>query len=603
MKKTININLGGQPFIIDEPAFDILHGYFEALKLKFTNENEQKEIISDIESRIAEIFAQRLGKTRAVVAEEDVVYVISLMGRPEDIAGESDTHTPGQDTKTSSTTYTGPVEKKFFRDPDNKKVGGVVSGLCYYFGWSDPTWIRIGLVAIIALSMFANLGIGVPLAVIYLILLVVVPEANTSAEKLQMQGKPVTLQNIEKEVREAMTTAGNSVNTILKDNDTGNKLVSAFLTIGRIILKLFLAFVVFICVILMLALVTSFFGLSMLSSASLTDITHLLVSSRYTIMLFNVGLLLAVGVPLVSIMYDSIRYLTNSQVNNPIFKRILWGGWFIGLVLLTLSSWSVFRYFAASDTVNDKVQLVMPKSGTLHIQMADTLGHALVLHNDDDKEFSSLVHIDGLSKTPFGFSFSDLKLEIAVSPDSNFYVERVAFSRGANFADAGKNIQMIKYRFSQTDSILNLDDKFELPKDGKWRSQHVKIRVYVPEGKNVTFADNVDQIETSVKGNDYFDDGEVSNKTLHVEGGKVKCINCKEKMISDEDGDAPEPPEPPLPPGKDSDEMKTQTVNISPKGVYINDKNEKSENVHVEINDKHVIITKTDSAGHTKSLK
>jgi hypothetical protein len=70
---------------------------------------------------------------------------------------------------------------------------------------------------------------------------------------------------------------------------------------------------------------------------------------------------------------------------------------------------------------------------------------------------------------------------------------------------------MIKYRFSRTDSILNLDDKFELPKDGKWRGQRVKIRVYVPEGKNVTFADNVDQIETSVR-NDYFDDGEASTK-------------------------------------------------------------------------------------------
>jgi phage shock protein PspC (stress-responsive transcriptional regulator) len=56
-------------------------------------------------------------------------------------------------------------------------------------GGANPTWIRIGLVAVIALSMFANLGLGVPLAVIYLILLIVVPEANTSAEKLQMRGK------------------------------------------------------------------------------------------------------------------------------------------------------------------------------------------------------------------------------------------------------------------------------------------------------------------------------------------------------------------------------------------------------------------------------
>ncbi len=139
MKKTININLAGQPFIIDEQAFDILHHYFEALKQKFTNESEQKEILSDIEARVAEVFTQRIGKTRSVVNEEDVVYIISLMGRPEDIAGETESPAAGQETKSTtsfSTTYTGPAEKKFFRDPDNKKVGGVISGLCHYFGWA-----------------------------------------------------------------------------------------------------------------------------------------------------------------------------------------------------------------------------------------------------------------------------------------------------------------------------------------------------------------------------------------------------------------------------------------------------------------------------------
>jgi hypothetical protein len=98
MKKTININLGGQPFIIDEQAYDILHRYFEALKQKFTNENEQKEILSDIEARVGEVFAERLGKTRAVVNEEDVVYIISLMGKPEDVAGETESNATNQNS-------------------------------------------------------------------------------------------------------------------------------------------------------------------------------------------------------------------------------------------------------------------------------------------------------------------------------------------------------------------------------------------------------------------------------------------------------------------------------------------------------------------------
>ncbi|MCW3124378.1 MAG: putative stress-responsive transcriptional regulator [Bacteroidetes bacterium] len=610
MKKTININLGGQPFIIDEPAFDILHKYFEALKLKFTNEGEQKEILSDIESRIAEIFTQRLAKSRAVVAEEDVTYVISLMGRPEDIAGESDTHNTGTEAPgAASAPYTGPVEKKFFRDPDNKKVGGVISGLCHYFGWGDPTWIRIILVAVFALSIFTPLNFSVPLAVIYLILLVVVPEANTSTEKLQMRGKPVTLQNIEKEVRDAMTTAGHSVNDMIKNNDVANRTMSTFLAIARVLGRIILIFVIFLCVVLMLALIASFFSLSIMSSASLTDYTHLLVSSHYTIMMFNVGLLLTLGIPLVSIMYDAIRFMTGSHVTNPILKRALWAGWFVGVILLSISLIQVVKSFAASDTIPEKVQLLAPSTGMLHVQMADSLGHALDLKNDDDEELSTFLHISGLSKNARGFAFKNLQMEIAVSPDTNFYVERVAFSKGANFADAEKNIQMMKYRFSQSDTILNLNDRFEIPAEGKWRAQHIKIRIYVPEGKRIAFASNMDQIDSWVKGNDYFDDGEVSDKILQVENGKIKCINCKEKMITDEDEsglpEPPEAPEAPMPPGgnfhmhvnSDSDNV---TINMDEHGMVVKGKGKNNENIDIRINDKGLVKTRIDTNRNKK---
>jgi phage shock protein C len=601
MKKTININLGGQPFIIDEQAFDILHHYFEALKLKFTNEAEQKEILSDIEARVGEVFAQRLGKTRAVVSEEDVVYIISLMGKPEDIAGETESPAPSKDSKTttstSSTAYTGLAEKKFFRDPDNKKVGGVISGLCHYFGWGDPTWIRIVTLGLLVLSAFTSLPFFLPIAVIYLILLIVVPEANSSAEKLQMRGQPVTIQNIEKEVRDAMTTAGSSINTMMKDGNTGGRVANVALSLGKALAKVVLVFVIMFCVLLMLVLAGSFFSLSLLSSSSLTEITQLVVSSRYIIMLFNVSLLLVVGIPLVSIMYDAIRFLTNSQVKNPILKRVLWGAWFIGLILLGISSWSVFKDFTAADTTTQKVQLWAPKNGTLHVQLADTMGNVLTVKSGDDQEFSSIVHIDGMTRTEYGFAFSDIKLEIAVSPDTNFYVEKVAFSRGSSFADAGKNIQMIRYKFSQTDTTLNLDDKFELPKEGKWRGQRLKIRIYVPEGKHISFAENVDQIEASVKGNEYFDD-ELPGKTLEVIGGKIKCPDCKEKVITDESADEdtpdapdapdlPEPPAAPAAPSKgDHQNLKDVSVNVNQNGVSMTGRNDKDQKVKIKVNDK-----------------
>lgn len=615
MKKTININLGGQPFIIDEPAFDMLHHYFESLKQKFANENEQKEIIADIESRIAELFTQRLGKTRAVVGEEDVVYVTTVMGRPEDIAGESDTGSSASDAKKPAASTTAPlsgkVEKKLFRDPDNKKVGGVISGLCYYFGWGDPTWIRIALVGVLAISIFLKIGLGFPLAVIYLILLIVVPEATTSAEKLQMRGEPVTIQNIEKEVREAMNTAGNSMTNLLRDD----KVRTGLTTATRAFAKIFLIFVLLFCIGSLVVLAMVCLGLSIFSTASLADLTNLFVSSRHMITMFNVGLFLAVGVPLISIMYDSIRYLTDSSAKNPILKRVLWAGWFIGLVLLSFSSYSILKDFAASDTVQDKVQLVNPGGGTLKVQLADTLGHFISVGKDAEDDGTSFTLMAGMGTTEYGYSFSDVKLEVVPSPDSNYYVERVAFSKGANFADASKNIKMIKYRFSQSDSLLNLDSRFELPKDGKWRNQHIKIRIYVPEGKRLTFAANVDEMEVNVKSEDYTDDGEVSGKILQVEQGKLKCINCKERMISDEENAIPEPPEAPEAPeapqspnghfriqaNGDSDDLKDFTVDINDKGMEVKGKNSKNQNVHVQVNEHHMSVSKTDSSG--KKLK
>ena len=613
MKKTININLGGQPYIIDETAFELLHTYVEALKQKFTVEAEQREILADIESRMAEVFTQHMGKTRTVVNEEDVQYVTALLGRPEDIAGETE-HTTTSSTSSTTTppasSYTGPVEKKLFRDTDNKFMGGVISGLCHYFGWGDPTWIRIGIAGIIILSMFAHLGLGFPIAVVYFILLVVIPKALTSAEKLQMRGEPVTIANIEKEVREAMTTAAHSANTLIKDDNFGGKLLTILLMLLKAVAKFFAVILIIICFGMMLGVVSSFFGLSILSSASLTEISHLLVSSRYTIMAFNVGLLLFWGIPLAAIMYAAIRFLTGSQVRNPNLKRVFWVSWLVGVLLLGFSSWSVFKHFTASDTTTQKVQLITPATGTLRVQIADTLGHAIDVHTSDDHEFSSIFHIDGLAKTDYGFSFSDVKLEVAVSPDSNFYVERVSYSKGSSIADADGNIQQMRYKFSQTDSTLNLDNKFELPKEGKWRAQKIKLRIYVPEGKHLLFADNIDAIDASVRGTEYFDDGMLSGRTLQVVNGKIKCLDCKEKiMVDDEETITDEDSEPSktnthitVKNGKDNENLKDVSVQVNQNGVSVTGKNDKDEKVKIKVNTNGVSVIRTDTDGNTKVI-
>ena len=155
MRKTLNINLGGLAFIIDENAFELLHNYLEALKRKFNNEAERAEIMNDIEARIAEMLNQRLEKSKEVIGVEDVQFVTDAMGKPEDIAGEeteeggATTTGSTQSATTTSSAATAPVKKRLFRDPDDAKVGGVISGLCHYFGIADPVWMRIAALILI----------------------------------------------------------------------------------------------------------------------------------------------------------------------------------------------------------------------------------------------------------------------------------------------------------------------------------------------------------------------------------------------------------------------------------------------------------------------
>lgn len=594
MKKTININLGGQAFIIDESAYEILHNYFEALKQKFTNDSEQKEILTDIESRIAEMFTQRLGRAKDVVNEEDVVHVISIMGKPEDIAGEAsvENETATHSNTQSNVTFTGKVEKKLFRDVEDKKVGGVISGLCHYFGIKEPSWIRIGVLALIALSVFGHIGgILFPLFVIYMILLIVIPKAQSSSEKLQMRGEPVTINNIEREVRDAVNTAASSVNKIANDYGISGKRTSTAGEILKAIAKILVAIVLINCVGLLFALTASFFGLSILSSASLSEITQLVVPNSNTIMLWNVGLLLTFGIPLIAIMYAGIRFIVESKTQNTFFKRGLWVGWIVGIFLLVFTTWSIGKNFMEGTTYKEKVQLMQPKNGTLLVQLADTVGHPIEIKNDSEDESFHLVMFGNLLKTENGFAVGEPKIELLVSPDTNFYIEKVQSSQGRNTEDALKNAKAILYKFSQSDTTVNLDNKFEITKNGKWRFQKMKIRIYIPEGKHITFGKNIDELAATVKGNDYFDDVNFAEKTFTTESGKIKCSICEEEVIisETETEDVKE--------SINTDDLKDVNVNVNANGVSIKGKTKEGQDIQIKVNEDGAKVVKTDSTG------
>lgn len=184
MKITVSINLGGYSFNIDEDAYAELKMYLRNLELHFAKEESASEILSDIETRMAELFRIKITGYKQVINIEDVKQVISVMGTPEDI---SDSEGPSSREKFTTHGY-----HRMYRDPDNRVIGGICSGMGAY--WNiDPVIIRI-IFILLALTG----GVGV---IVYLILYIVLPEAKSTTQKIEMKGAPVNIHNIKEAVK------------------------------------------------------------------------------------------------------------------------------------------------------------------------------------------------------------------------------------------------------------------------------------------------------------------------------------------------------------------------------------------------------------------
>ncbi len=189
MKITLSINLGGYSFNIDEDAYAELKRYLKNLEFHFAQEESASEILSDIETRMAELFRTKITAYKQVITMADVNQAISVMGTPEDI---SDNDGPSARDK-----FATPGHHRMYRDTDNRIIGGVCAGMGAYWDL-DPLIIRIIFIALVLAG-----GLGV---LIYLILYIVLPEARTTAQKIEMKGNPVNIHNIKDSVKKEFDT-------------------------------------------------------------------------------------------------------------------------------------------------------------------------------------------------------------------------------------------------------------------------------------------------------------------------------------------------------------------------------------------------------------
>jgi len=217
MKKTFTININGKIFHIEDDAFEKLQEYLQRLNHYFVSQQGGMEILQDIESRIAELFQDKISEKQEAVTNEWVVEVMTRMGTPEDFMDSEQT----QNEENANEVLQGEkIKKRMYRDSENRVIGGVCYGMGTYFN-IDPVILRV----LFVLLVFLGAGISI---IIYLVLWVVVPKATTTAQRLEMRGEEPTIHNIQKTIQEEVKEVKKSMEKINQSESfrKGKKAVS-----------------------------------------------------------------------------------------------------------------------------------------------------------------------------------------------------------------------------------------------------------------------------------------------------------------------------------------------------------------------------------------
>lgn len=180
MKKVVEVNIGGINFTIEDDAYIQLKAYLSRFETSLPKE-DAKEIMEDVEARVAEIFQKEIKYPNQVIGEDSVIIVIECLGE----VGSSTN--PDNNNSQQKTNRKMKTNKKLYRNMDDRALAGVCGGLASYFD-IDTTIIR----AIFVLVFF----FGGSALLAYIILWVIIPKAETVIQKMEMNGEPITAENL-----------------------------------------------------------------------------------------------------------------------------------------------------------------------------------------------------------------------------------------------------------------------------------------------------------------------------------------------------------------------------------------------------------------------
>ena len=621
MKKTLSINIAGFVFHIEEDAYATLDAYLKSIHAYFASFEGSKEIIADIESSIAEKFwnIRETEKTEAI-SQEHVDALISSLGTIADfkqVEEEEDKKEgymapkteegpkvfrrdltrkklggvaagiaryfevdvtwvrlillallsasfplfhvgnvifwayiilwaaiPGEMNVDDDKSY-----RKFYRDSEKKVIGGVMAGIAAYTGWD------VGLLRVLAVLSVGLFGSGF---IAYLVIMVITPEAKTMKDKMEMTGEPITLENIE-----------NNIKKSIQPNETEEKTITKLLLFPfRILATVFTAlkgplnvvrwfFQILVGIILLILGIAFIIVLGALCTFGFTgidqgQIVHMGALPLYLIAkdfpFWAVPALVMAFLPIfVSIVIAGVSLLANRKFYNKTYK--------IASTTMVIVGW--VGLFAAAAFVGRNFQRSASYNQVKEIAVSDSTTYVLDIDKKDNETIWQMMLGEKVEEFAFDFEeeednhdyneerFNRTNIEIEGYDGKTIQVIQYAKSQGLTRKEAELNAKMVQYNFQQKGKDLRFDTHFSLH-NSKFRAQRLKVKILIPYGKPFGMTrDFASYMDNVIESGYFYEEGQDmfigSLWTFSADKGLV-CLNrtphtddeSKEENFSDE---------------------------------------------------------------------
>ena len=471
--------------MIEEDAYELLQDYLDRLTQTLKNETGSREILEDVELRIAEICSGKLSESKTVIELADIEEILATLGDPKDYVDEEESENQGEE-KTNYSEANQKNDRRLFRDTDNATIAGVCAGIANFFN------IDVVIVRAIFVVMFLFGGFGFPL---YIIMWIIVPKAKSTIDKLRMKGRPITVETVREEVENAADNISKNskkfAKNINKDDQyqksvrRGVRVIASIIGIGMVVvgLLMLIPFLIFIIGGFEFIPVNGDTGF-----LSFPEFGELILSSSgdYTMMWIG-GLMMGFSAILFLLLLGSMLIF---KLKNVWTKLSLLGLFLTGLTGFVLCA--VVGLNAGKDVIHSqKTETEIGVVTTQELTILPTFEHVdgtTDLVKDDGPRW---LEVNDKEIKQYGIYF-----EYTRSADSSFHIKQKISARGKSRKQSLTRCENINHDMSIQGDSLFVGTHYSYPRKDKIRDQHVKVIIEIPEGGHVKLKDHTISLGT-----------------------------------------------------------------------------------------------------------